>query len=557
MGRVVENRQPVRTVSRRGRRRKKKKAGKFILFILMLLCIAAGAALVWSYGRITKEYTLEAGEEINLEELVCYGGKIPELKEGLTQEQMRMPGTYEAKVKLWPFTYKLKVSVQDTIPPEGTAVKVTGNGENVEPEAFVTDIRDNTQVTVSFKQVPDLSKSGVQEVHIILTDLGHNFREIVSSFQNVNLKERLIIEAGESIPAAEQFLAQQPGNITILTDLSSIDTTQVGEHEISVEVDGIAATAILEVQDTIPPVITVQKVDGWIGKAIEPRAFAASIEDATQVQFQYVQEPDWTAAGAGTAQILAVDGGGNQVSLAVEYSLQADTVAPEVAVSTIDITVGENVSYKKAVGYSDNCDSIEELKLEIDNSAVNLNEAGEYTVTYTVTDNAGNSTVKTGVVRVWAEEPVFYDEELVNAKADDVLASILTPEMTQLEKAKAIYNWVHGSIGYISHSEKGDYVRGAYEGLVQRQGDCFVYASTAKVLLTRAGITNMDIVKSQVNPSHYWNLVDVGDGWYHFDATPRKDKTVFFMWTDAQLKEYSESHKNTHIYDASLYPVIN
>ena len=47
-----------------------------------------------------------------------------------------------------------------------------------------------------------------------------------------------------------------------------------------------------------------------------------------------------------------------------------------------------------------------------------------------------------------------------------------------------------------------------------------IYASTAKELLTRAGIKNMDIVKAAVNPSHYWNLVDVGDGWQHFDSTP-------------------------------------
>ena len=72
---------------------------------------------------------------------------------------------------------------------------------------------------------------------------------------------------------------------------------------------------------------------------------------------------------------------------------------------------------------------------------------------------------------------------------------------------------------------------------MDRQGDCYVFACTAKVLLTRAGITNMDIEKIPAKTRHYWNLVDIGDGWYHFDTTPRKDGTIFFMWDDAKLME--------------------
>ena len=128
--------------------------------------------------------------------------------------------------------------------------------------------------------------------------------------------------------------------------------------------------------------------------------------------------------------------------------------------------------------------------------------------------------------------------------------------MTDREKAKAIYAWIKNNIGYISHSEKGNYTRGAYEGLFKYQGDCFVYAATAKELLTLAGIQNIDIVKATKNPSHYWNLVYIEDGWYHFDSTPRKDKSEFFLLTDAELEAYSSTHKNTHIFDRSLYPEI-
>ena len=112
-------------------------------------------------------------------------------------------------------------------------------------------------------------------------------------------------------------------------------------------------------------------------------------------------------------------------------------------------------------------------------------------------------------------------------------------------------------ISYISHSEKGNWLRAAYEGLVDGKGDCYVYASTAKVLLTRAGITNMDIVKIPSKTSHYWNLVNLGEGWYHFDTTPRKDHPTIFMWTEAQMMEYSARFNGSHNYDHSLYPVVN
>ena len=54
----------------------------------------------------------------------------------------------------------------------------------------------------------------------------------------------------------------------------------------------------------------------------------------------------------------------------------------------------------------------------------------------------------------------------------------------------------------------------------------------------------------------YWNLVDIGGGWYHFDATRRRDKSEFFYVNDETLMEYSRNHSGTHNYDVSAYPTI-
>ena len=149
----------------------------------------------------------------------------------------------------------------------------------------------------------------------------------------------------------------------------------------------------------------------------------------------------------------------------------------------------------------------------------------------------------------------------VNDLADAVLEKILKEDMTKKQIIKAIYDWIRKNTRYTTYDQESDYVLGAYDGFTDHSGNCFTYAAMAKFLLTRAGIENIDIVKvvpegSTDIPTHFWNLVNIGEGWYHYDVTPRKDGSTFFYITDAKLHEYSDNHNYTHRYDESLYPEI-
>jgi hypothetical protein len=70
----------------------------------------------------------------------------------------------------------------------------------------------------------------------------------------------------------------------------------------------------------------------------------------------------------------------------------------------------------------------------------------------------------------------------------------------------------------------------------------------------------MDVVKvitpqtSQSN--HFWSLVDVGDGWYHMDCTPRANNYAdsFFLYTDEEMLAYSRKNKNCFNFDLEAYP---
>lgn len=239
--------------------------------------------------------------------------------------------------------------------------------------------------------------------------------------------------------------------------------------------------------------------------------------------------------------------------------LEPDVTAPTLeGVKNLTVEVGSNISYKKDVTVNDDRGS---CTLEIDTSEVDLNTIGTYEVVYKATDEAGNETAQTIVVTV-VNAPEVTEEEIYQL-ADAVIASVITEGMTDYEKAQVLWDWCHYQIKYSYSAGDRGLLAGAYEGLHDKRGDCYAYYATYEVLLTRVGIPNMCVTRIGGNTNHWWNLVNVGDGWYHCDTSPRKlgHKYRCFMQTDAQVAAYSDiyyelvpDHPNYFTFESELYP---
>jgi len=544
---------------------------------LFLVVVSFGVLL---FARVNKEQTIEIGQTLNAEDFKRFSWDKGNFI-WIEQPDFSSVGEKSGKIQVFPITYSVKVTVKEqgvsaispvpTIPvtEDKTAPVVTAKtvviyaedyiNNGVLPEQFIETIVEESEYRCEVITQPESEQYGKQSYIFEVKDAFGNSTNVEGEIYIINLKKLLISELGEELPDASEFLYYKSGEASFVTDVSAINVMSEGTYPVTMLIDGQEAVTELQIKDTLPPHLVLSSAETWLNKPVEATAFInfdESSDNSDAFETSYSAEPDWSLEGEQKISIIAVDPAGNSVTQETMLVIKRDNKAPVVTVTDIDVKVGGTVSYKKAVNYVDDIDSKDEMKLSIERSSVNLKEIGTYEVTYTVTDCSGNSTSVIGKINVLNESPKWEDEDAIHEKAQSVLDSILKEGMTDREKAKAIYKWIKNNIGYISHSEKGNYTRGAYEGLFKYQGDCFVYASTAKELLTLAGIQNIDIVKATTNPSHYWNLVYIEDGWYHFDSTPRKDKSEFFLLTDAELEAYSSTHKNTHIFDRSLYPEI-
>jgi hypothetical protein len=378
------------------------------------------------------------------------------------------------------------------------------------------------------------------------------------SLPYLEVKSELTVEAGSDLPELDDFLNWSNADAAIVSGLTEdIDMNTVADYDIVIETYHRTVNASLHVEDTIQPVVEVQDQTIFLGQKVEAEDFIKEIDDVTNTTVAFGKEPDYDSEGTEEVTILVTDEGENVTESTAHLEVVADTTPPVIeGVQELTTTVGGSISYKKGIKVTDDLD--EDVELSIDNSEVDLNTAGDYTVTYTAVDHAGNQTTVTTTVHVETPSVETATEDTINAAADEILASILTDGMSQYEQAEAIYWWCHDKIAYVDGTPKVNYVQGAYRGLVDRRGDCYTYAMTAKCLLTRAGIKNMDIERiPSGNSMHYWNLIDIGEGWYHYDTCRRADGTTFFYKTDAEIKAYSDAHNGTHNYDRSKYPTIN
>ncbi len=467
-----------------------------------LALVALLAVLLWP-ANIRDELTVEAGREsVSANEFRKEDKGIEaQFVSDLSSVDLKTPGSYPVQVQYKNKTYDCAIVVEDTIAPEGKVQNVAVySNQTLKPEDFVTGIVDATAVTVSWKPEPDLTVEAQTLMTITLTDAA--------------------------------------GNSTAY------------EAVLSVFVD-----------NGVPQISGVAPIFTYIGTEPDYLANVTAMDDRDVALEILVDDSQVDLDAVGTYDVVysVTDAAGNTTSVPTTVTVTDDNTAPTIqGVHNISLYLGGTASYRSGIVVSDDKDPAP--KLEIDSSKVDLSNPGTYPLVYTARDMTGNVTRIEVTVTV-AEKPTTYvEEDVINAKADELLKKIVTEDMTAEAKVKAIYSYVRSHYTYSGHSDKTDWLQGAYVMMTDGQGDCFNYYAVTKLLLDRCGIPNIDVRKVRNFPEdsdHYWSLVSVDGGatYYHLDTTPRVgDGDDFCLVTDAFLDAYSNANKGCHNRDRNLYP---
>lgn len=471
--------------------------GLITFIAITSITISVLAKTVFSV-EVVKVISIEAGSNPpNLSEFFIEDQPSAEFITDISSIPIDKPGVHEIKLKIKNKEYHSTLEIVDTVPPKGEAVNYEIWSEEVkQPDDFVMNVVDMTDVKISFKVQPDYSKSGDQLVPIILRDTSDNTTVINATLTIKADKERPVIKGmknqtiyiGESISYKEE-----------------VTVTDNRDEHIEIEIDHSGV----------------------------------NLEEAGEYQVFY----------------RAVDSAGNKASTTATITILADTEPPSIkGVKNQTIFIGNNLSYKRGVTVTDNRDK--QVALTIDNSEVNLKQKGQYPVIYRAVDLAGNIASTTATITVKEKPQKKLDPEELNNIADKVLRNIIKDGMSDVEKTWAIYKWVTNHISYTGYSDKSDWKKGALRGLKKATGDCYNYYATSRILLTRSGFEHQTVIREGGTRTtrHYWNLIKVNGSWYHFDTTPTINPYTGFLRTDNELRERSKVLKDYYSFDETKHP---
>ena len=365
----------------------------------------------------------------------------------------------------------------------------------------------------------------------------------------------LTVEAGSPLPPASAFFPDSKQTVLYQGGTDAVNMGRPGRYPVKLSKGSLKYDAFLEVADTVAPVATAQDVTVFSPATVKPEDFLSDIQDATQVSIRFEKEPDVSAAGTKQVTLILTDEGGNKTTLQAQLTVMVDTQAPTLSgVRDITTYVGDTVSYRSGVSVSDDHDTA--VKLDVDSAGVDLSTAGIYTVVYSATDAAGNKAEQQAQVTVLEKQANHVDPQVIYDAVDAILAKFITEDMTDRQKAEAVYVWTRLHFTYSGHTDTTDYIQSAYQFLTTKKGDCFGYFALQKLMLERMNIPTIDVRKVKNFPSdsnHYWLLVSIdgGENYYHYDNLWSK---YLCLVTDKRLNAFSKQVKNCFNRDESLYP---
>lgn len=272
-------------------------------------------------------------------------------------------------------------------------------------------------------------------------------------------EEGIELELGSefSEDISEYITAEEYDNLSIRTE--EVDTTAVGVYMAPVyyKEKEIGTLQVSVVDTTAPEAEIKQNIRIENGQKITVEDCVKSLSDLSapeawllidslqlQEQSERGTEPSMEEAnlskqmdvpgdGSYQIQVLVRDSYGNSVVYPCAFEAYTpDTEAPVITAENITVNYGQTPDYMSGVSALDNVDGDLTENIEVDSSQVNLNQAGTYSVLYSVTDKAGNRSEKEISVTVKqkavdpvkkTEVPVYEVLEVPSSSCQDTEAS--------------------------------------------------------------------------------------------------------------------------------------
>lgn len=386
-------------------------------------------------------------------------------------------------------------------------------------EDFVTSVEDESETRVYFEYEPKLPKDYSDvTVSVVVEDASGNKVQRDCTLSYAWMQESYALEYGNKLTKKDLLL--DPERDSSLLDQNTIDEINnggIGEYTITSTLGDKTMTCAVTVADTKGPELELKNVQIGIGGWANLNSFVVSYSDVSgDVEVRLMSELDVYTESKQTIAIEAEDIHGNITRKEATLWVATDFTAPWISGANGDLSVEKNSEPDFLEGVTANDNKIGACEVTCDTSKLDMTKAGTYYITYSASDNSGNTaTVKRKVV-------VEHDEE-------DTAALVKSIADTLSDDPEQIRNYVRSSIGYTTNWGGDDPV---WHGFTTRGGNCYVHALCLKAIFDEKGIESQLIWVS--NKTHYWLIVNIDGVWKHIDATPSTLHSRYSLMNDAQ-----------------------
>lgn len=150
--------------------------------------------------------------------------------------------------------------------------------------------------------------------------------------------------------------------------------------------------------------------------------------------------------------------------------------------------------------------------------------------------------------------------DYVDSQVKQILSQIIKPGMSDLEKEKAIHDYIVSTVAYDETSSNDEDIKfGDYNAVTKHIAVCEGYSLLAYKMLTGAGIEARIVISNNNDDEygHAWNMVKIGGAWYHLDCTfddpvPDVKGKVLYNYFNKTDNEIAADSK--HQWDRTKYP---